>query len=135
MADLPRRRVRFHRRPPRRPLAATGQPRCTECPPHGGFAIGLDRLVSRLLEADNIRCAALFPPRHPPNPALTAPAVRARLARIASGSQSARSVTRDRLVAPRPIGRVLPPARRRPQPTRVRGGPRCPSPGGAVRGR
>lgn len=30
-------------------------------PPHGGFAIGLERLVSRLLEADNIRYATLFP--------------------------------------------------------------------------
>ncbi|MFJ9370179.1 amino acid--tRNA ligase-related protein [Nocardia sp. NPDC101769] len=29
--------------------------------PHGGFAIGLERWVSRLLEADNIRWAALFP--------------------------------------------------------------------------
>ncbi|KZM74466.1 aspartate--tRNA(Asn) ligase [Nocardia terpenica] len=30
-------------------------------PPHGGFAIGLERWVARLLGADNIRCAALFP--------------------------------------------------------------------------
>jgi hypothetical protein len=30
-------------------------------PPHGGFAIGLQRWVSRLLEADNIRYATLFP--------------------------------------------------------------------------
>ncbi|MFD9664831.1 aspartate--tRNA(Asn) ligase [Rhodococcus sp. NPDC059968] len=30
-------------------------------PPHGGFAIGLERWVSRLLEADNIRYATLFP--------------------------------------------------------------------------
>ncbi|MGO4201930.1 aspartate--tRNA(Asn) ligase [Rhodococcus sp. TAF43] len=30
-------------------------------PPHCGFAIGLERLVSRLLEADNIRYATLFP--------------------------------------------------------------------------
>ncbi|ASF12911.1 aspartate--tRNA ligase [Nocardia brasiliensis NBRC 14402] len=30
-------------------------------PPHGGFAIGLERWVSRLTEADNIRRAALFP--------------------------------------------------------------------------
>lgn len=30
-------------------------------PPHGGFAIGLERWVARLLEWDNIRLAALFP--------------------------------------------------------------------------
>ena len=30
-------------------------------PPHGGFAIGLERWVARLLEADNIRQVALFP--------------------------------------------------------------------------
>ncbi|WP_069167798.1 aspartate--tRNA(Asn) ligase [Nocardia altamirensis] len=30
-------------------------------PPHGGFAIGLQRWVSRLIEADNIRRATLFP--------------------------------------------------------------------------
>ncbi|MVU78829.1 aspartate--tRNA(Asn) ligase [Nocardia sp. ET3-3] len=30
-------------------------------PPHGGFAIGLERWVSRLLESDNIRWATLFP--------------------------------------------------------------------------
>ncbi|BAH51828.1 aspartyl-tRNA synthetase [Rhodococcus opacus B4] len=30
-------------------------------PPHGGFAIGLERWVSRLLQADNIRYATLFP--------------------------------------------------------------------------
>ncbi|RDI65579.1 aspartate--tRNA(Asn) ligase [Nocardia pseudobrasiliensis] len=30
-------------------------------PPHGGFAIGLERLIARLLRADNIRYAALFP--------------------------------------------------------------------------
>ncbi|EID77436.1 aspartyl-tRNA synthetase [Rhodococcus opacus RKJ300 = JCM 13270] len=30
-------------------------------PPHGGFAIGLERWVTRLLEADNIRYATLFP--------------------------------------------------------------------------
>lgn len=30
-------------------------------PPHGGFAIGLERWVARLLELDNIRLAALFP--------------------------------------------------------------------------
>ena len=30
-------------------------------PPHGGFAIGLERWISRLLEADNIRYATLFP--------------------------------------------------------------------------
>ncbi|NMM92581.1 aspartate--tRNA(Asn) ligase [Rhodococcus sp. SRB_17] len=30
-------------------------------PPHGGFAIGLERWVARLLEADNIRYATLFP--------------------------------------------------------------------------
>lgn len=30
-------------------------------PPHGGFAIGLERWVSRLIEADNIRYATLFP--------------------------------------------------------------------------
>ena len=30
-------------------------------PPHGGFAIGLERWVSRLMMADNIRYATLFP--------------------------------------------------------------------------
>jgi len=30
-------------------------------PPHGGFAIGLERFVSRIAELDNIRLAALFP--------------------------------------------------------------------------
>jgi nondiscriminating aspartyl-tRNA synthetase len=30
-------------------------------PPHGGFAIGLERWVSRLIGADNIRYATLFP--------------------------------------------------------------------------
>ncbi|WP_306300794.1 amino acid--tRNA ligase-related protein, partial [Microbacterium sp. BF1] len=30
-------------------------------PPHGGFAIGLERWVSRLIEASNIREVTLFP--------------------------------------------------------------------------
>ncbi|MBC8077799.1 MAG: aspartate--tRNA(Asn) ligase [Chloroflexales bacterium] len=30
-------------------------------PPHGGFAIGLERLVARLIEAPNVRETALFP--------------------------------------------------------------------------
>ncbi|WP_405163493.1 aspartate--tRNA(Asn) ligase [Nocardia sp. NBC_01499] len=30
-------------------------------PPHGGFAIGVERWVTRLIEADNIRQATLFP--------------------------------------------------------------------------
>ena len=30
-------------------------------PPHGGFAIGLERWVARLVEADNIRSVTLFP--------------------------------------------------------------------------
>jgi nondiscriminating aspartyl-tRNA synthetase len=30
-------------------------------PPHGGFAIGLERWVSRLVELPNVREAALFP--------------------------------------------------------------------------
>jgi nondiscriminating aspartyl-tRNA synthetase len=30
-------------------------------PPHGGFAIGLERWVTRLVEADNIRRTTLFP--------------------------------------------------------------------------
>ncbi len=30
-------------------------------PPHGGFAIGLERLIARLVEAQNIRETALFP--------------------------------------------------------------------------
>lgn len=30
-------------------------------PPHGGFALGLERWVARLTEADNVRLAALFP--------------------------------------------------------------------------
>ena len=31
------------------------------CPPHGGFAIGLERLTQKLLGLDNIKEAALFP--------------------------------------------------------------------------
>jgi nondiscriminating aspartyl-tRNA synthetase len=30
-------------------------------PPHGGFAIGLERWTARLVETDNIRRATLFP--------------------------------------------------------------------------
>ena len=30
-------------------------------PPHGGFAIGLERWVGRLVEASNIRSVTLFP--------------------------------------------------------------------------
>jgi len=30
-------------------------------PPHGGFAIGLERWVARLIEAPNIRETTLFP--------------------------------------------------------------------------
>jgi nondiscriminating aspartyl-tRNA synthetase len=30
-------------------------------PPHGGFALGLERWTARLIEADNIRRATLFP--------------------------------------------------------------------------
>ena len=30
-------------------------------PPHGGFAIGLERWVARLVEAQNVRETALFP--------------------------------------------------------------------------
>jgi nondiscriminating aspartyl-tRNA synthetase len=30
-------------------------------PPHGGFAIGLERWVARVVEADNIRETTLFP--------------------------------------------------------------------------
>jgi nondiscriminating aspartyl-tRNA synthetase len=30
-------------------------------PPHGGFAIGLERWTARLVEADNIRRTTLFP--------------------------------------------------------------------------
>jgi nondiscriminating aspartyl-tRNA synthetase len=30
-------------------------------PPHGGFAIGLERWVARLVEADNVRRTTLFP--------------------------------------------------------------------------
>jgi nondiscriminating aspartyl-tRNA synthetase len=30
-------------------------------PPHGGFAIGLERFTARLLGADNVRRTALFP--------------------------------------------------------------------------
>ncbi|NLT56702.1 MAG: aspartate--tRNA(Asn) ligase [Actinomycetales bacterium] len=30
-------------------------------PPHGGFAIGLERFVARLVDADNIRAVTLFP--------------------------------------------------------------------------
>jgi nondiscriminating aspartyl-tRNA synthetase len=30
-------------------------------PPHGGFAIGLERWTARVVEADNIRRVTLFP--------------------------------------------------------------------------
>jgi nondiscriminating aspartyl-tRNA synthetase len=30
-------------------------------PPHGGFAIGLERFIARLIDADNIRSTTLFP--------------------------------------------------------------------------
>jgi nondiscriminating aspartyl-tRNA synthetase len=30
-------------------------------PPHGGFAIGLERLLMQLLEVGNLRLATLFP--------------------------------------------------------------------------
>jgi nondiscriminating aspartyl-tRNA synthetase len=30
-------------------------------PPHGGFAIGLERLLARLLQLPNVRMATLFP--------------------------------------------------------------------------
>ena len=30
-------------------------------PPHGGFALGLERWVARLIGADNVRLATLFP--------------------------------------------------------------------------
>jgi nondiscriminating aspartyl-tRNA synthetase len=30
-------------------------------PPHGGFALGLERWTARLIGADNIRRATLFP--------------------------------------------------------------------------
>ncbi|CCB72422.1 protein of unknown function (plasmid) [Streptantibioticus cattleyicolor NRRL 8057 = DSM 46488] len=30
-------------------------------PPHGGFALGLERWTARLVRADNIRRTALFP--------------------------------------------------------------------------
>jgi len=30
-------------------------------PPHGGLAIGLERLTARLLEVDNIRLTTMFP--------------------------------------------------------------------------
>ncbi len=30
-------------------------------PPHGGFAIGLERFIMQLLGLDNVRLATLFP--------------------------------------------------------------------------
>jgi len=57
--------------PPTKALAVRGEP--TELyegylqafrhgmPPHGGFAIGLERWVARLLSAENVRRVALFP--------------------------------------------------------------------------
>lgn len=36
-------------------------------PPHGGFAIGLERWVARLMGADNVRQTTLFPPRPSPD--------------------------------------------------------------------
>ena len=30
-------------------------------PPHGGFAIGMERFVTQLLGLDNVRLATLFP--------------------------------------------------------------------------
>jgi nondiscriminating aspartyl-tRNA synthetase len=31
------------------------------CPPHGGFAIGLERLTARILGLANVKEASLFP--------------------------------------------------------------------------
>lgn len=31
------------------------------CPPHGGFAIGLERLTQKILGLDNVKEASLFP--------------------------------------------------------------------------
>ena len=31
------------------------------CPPHGGFGLGIDRLVKNILNLENIREAVLFP--------------------------------------------------------------------------
>ena len=31
------------------------------CPPHGGFAIGLERLTQKILGLDNVKLATLFP--------------------------------------------------------------------------
>jgi nondiscriminating aspartyl-tRNA synthetase len=31
------------------------------CPPHGGFAIGLERLTAKILGLDNVKAASLFP--------------------------------------------------------------------------
>jgi len=33
----------------------------TGCPPHGGFGLGLERLVQKFLDLPNVRCGALFP--------------------------------------------------------------------------
>jgi nondiscriminating aspartyl-tRNA synthetase len=31
------------------------------CPPHGGFAIGLERLTQKILGLENVKAASLFP--------------------------------------------------------------------------
>lgn len=31
------------------------------CPPHGGFAIGLERLTQKILGLENVKQASLFP--------------------------------------------------------------------------
>jgi nondiscriminating aspartyl-tRNA synthetase len=31
------------------------------CPPHGGFAIGLERLTQKILDLQNVKEASLFP--------------------------------------------------------------------------
>jgi len=31
------------------------------CPPHGGFAIGVERLTQKILGLDNVKEASLFP--------------------------------------------------------------------------
>ena len=64
-AAAPARRLRAHapgaRRGPGAPYAAYLEAFRHGMPPHGGFAIGLERWVGRLVEAANIREVTLFP--------------------------------------------------------------------------
>ena len=52
-------RAGLHR--PARPSRPTWRRSSYGMPPHGGFAIGLERFIMQLLGLDNVRLATLFP--------------------------------------------------------------------------